>query len=221
MSETSNGGRTSDWPRVYDACVDATVVLAESLTDEQLAGPVPATPMWTVRDLLGHAAGVAGDVVAGRMDGAPAPSWTARHVEERADQTVADLVEELRRTQAEIAASAAGAERPAIVWDKAVHLADLHEALGLGAPPESTWRPVLDSAAAWRLAELPVTIRCGQESFGAGGPEVEVSPYELFRTLFSRRSRAQIRAWAGPVPSDGQLDDVPVFGPREDDQPRP
>lgn len=210
-----------DWGAVYRECIDATVRIAEAATPEQLATPVPATPDWNVRDLLGHAAGGAGDLVGGRMDGAPSPDWTARHVAERASRTVAELIDELRRTEQPIADLARASERPAMVWDKSVHLADLHEALGLGTPPEATWGAVADGVTAWRLAEVPVTVRCGDSTFGAGGTVIDVDRYELFRAVFSRRSRAQMREWAGAVLSDEQLDALPVFGPRTDDQPRP
>ncbi|ROR96607.1 DinB family protein [Salana multivorans] len=210
-----------DWAAVHDACLDATIALAASLTPEQLASAVPATPRWSVHDVLAHAAGVASDVVAGRMDGAPGPAWTARHVAERADRTVADLIEELAATRAAVAAVAAGTDRPAVVWDRSVHLADLHEALGLGVPPDPTWRPVLASAAPGLLAGLPLSVACAGRTYGAGGPEVTVDAYELVRALFSRRSRRQVREWAGPTPSDDELDALAVFGPREDDQPRP
>ena len=217
MSETSG----TAWTTVYRDCVDATVALAQSLTPEQLATAVPATPQWSVRDVLGHAAGVAGDTLAGRMDAAPSPAWTSRHVAERAGRTIPELIEELRATEASIAASIEGNDRPAIVWDRSVHLADLHEALGLDAPPEPTWRPVLGAVAAWRLAEVPLTVRCGEETFGAGGPEVGVEPYELFRAVFSRRSRRQLREWTGDLVTDEQLDTIGIFGPRDDDQPVP
>ncbi len=212
---------TNDWGQVYADCVAALAVAAERLTSAQLATAVPATPEWTVHDLLAHSAGAPVDALSGRMDGAPTPAWTGRHVAERADSSVAELVAEMRGTVDDIADSVRDNPRPALVWDKAVHLADLHEALGLGAPAEQTWVGVLDSVADWRLAELPLTVRSGDRTWGAGGDEAVVTPYELFRALFSRRSRAQIRAWAGAVPTDDQLDAVPVFGPREDDQPQP
>lgn len=211
----------TDWGEVYAACVAAMIAVAEPLTPEQLTVPVPATPEWTVHQLLAHAAGGSADAVAGRMDGAPSPAWTSRHVAERAGASVTDLVEELRSTSDAVAEMSRGSERPAIVWDKSVHLADLHEALGLGIPPESTWLPVLAQLAPWRLAGLPLTVVSGDASYGAGGPAVTVAPYELFRSLFSRRSRAQLRAWAGDSVPEGDLDAVPLFGPRDDDQPVP
>jgi hypothetical protein len=47
-----------------------------------------------------------------------------------------------------------------------------------------------------------------------------VSPYEQFRAFFSRRSRTQMRAW-GTGLSAVELDELCIFGPREDDQPVP
>jgi hypothetical protein len=95
------------------------------------------------------------------------------------------------------------------VWDAAVHHTDLREALALGVPDERFWRPVLDGVAPMLLDRV-----------GAHDPP-DVAPYELFRALFSRRSRAQMRAW-GDVPlSPEQLDGLCLFGPREDDQPKP
>ena len=43
--------------------------LAAALSDEQLRRQVPATPRWTVHELLAHVVGVAADAVSGRLDG--------------------------------------------------------------------------------------------------------------------------------------------------------
>ena len=61
-------------------------------------------------------------------------------------------------------------------------------------------------------------MSAGDAAYGGGGPEVTVPPYELFRALFSRRSRGQIAAWAGDAVDPDQ---VCVFGARDDDQPVP
>lgn len=196
-----------DWGAVYRANAEAVAALAHDLSVEQLATMVPATPAWTAHDVLAHLAGGPADAVTGRMDGAPGPEWTARHVAERAQLPAADLAEEMLSHQGAVIASTVGNPRPAIVWDIAVHHADLHEAFGLGTPPEPLWQPVLAQVAPMMLG------RIGVDADG-------VAPYELFRGLFSRRSRAQLRAWGLPLTSE-QLDVICVFGPREDDQPRP
>ena len=56
--------------------------------------------------------------------------------------------------------------------------------------------------------------------FGTTGVPEEVDEYELFRAIFSRRSRRQMQAWGLPLSPD-QLDELCIFGPREDDQPVP
>jgi uncharacterized protein (TIGR03083 family) len=196
----------TDWGALYRANVAEVAQLAADLTDEQLRTTVPATPAWTVHDVLAHVAGGPSDAVTGRMDGAPGPEWTARHVGERLGFPVSDLVEELRAHEDAIVEAADGNPRPAIVWDLAVHHADLREALDLAALPERFWAPVLAGVAPMK--------------FGTGGVPEDVDPYELFRAIFSRRSRTQMQAWGLPL-SPEQLDELCIFGPREDDQPLP
>jgi len=193
----------TDWGQLYRDHVDAVAALAPTLTDAQLATTVPATPEWTVHEVLAHMVGVPSDMLSGRMDGAPGPGWTARAVAERRDRPVEDLVAELRSNADALVASVTDNPAPAPVWDLAVHHTDVHEALGLPRIPERLWQPVAD-ALAQRAPEL------------AG----QVPAYELFRASFSRRSRGQMRAW-GTDRSAEQLDDVCIFGPREDDQPVP
>jgi uncharacterized protein (TIGR03083 family) len=212
---------STDWGSLYGANVAAVTELAEHLDAGRLAAPVPATPEWTVQQVLAHLAGGPSDGVAGRMDGAPGRSWTARHVAEREGRSPAELVAEIRGNVAPVAALVDGNPRPAIVWDVAVHHADLHEALGLGQLDDDLWRPVLDAVAPGVLASAPVTLRVGDATYGAGGEEASVPAYELFRTLFSRRSRSQVAAWGSPAMTSGQLDELCIFGPRDDDQPVP
>jgi uncharacterized protein (TIGR03083 family) len=192
----------TDWGQLYRDHVTLIGALAGDLSDEQLATTVPATPAWTVHQVLAHLAGGAADSLSGRTDGAPGPEWTARHVAERAGRPVAELVAELRSNADAVADSTTDSPRPAIVWDVAVHHADLHEALGTHRLPDHLWTPVVEMVGPWRAPDLVATVE----------------PYELFRGLFSRRSRAQMRAWGL---ADEAVDEVCIFGPREDDQPLP
>lgn len=208
----------TDWAQLYRDHVDAVGALATDLTDDELATVVPATPAWTVREVIAHMAGGPADSLSGRMDGAPSPQWSDRHVSERIGLPVDALVAELSGNVDAIAASVEGTDRPATVWDITVHHADLHEALGRGEMAAPMWQPVLDGVAPYKLGEQAVTVYAGEAAYGGGGPEVTVPPYELFRALFSRRSRGQIAAWAGDAVD---ADQVCVFGARDDDQPVP
>jgi hypothetical protein len=51
--------------------------------------------------------------------------------------------------------------------------------------------------------------------------ELRADPYELFRGLLSRRSRAQMRAWDWAGNPEPYLSSLPAFGARDDDQPIP
>lgn len=207
-AEPSGGeaaGPATDWAQLYRDHVAAVVELARRLTPEELSAHVPGTPLWSVRDVLAHLAGGPADTVEGRTEGAPGPEWTARHVTERRGRSVLDLTFELVRNQEAIAASLVeDVRRAPVVWDISTHLADLHEALGLDRPAECYWRPVVDAIGRSRAADLVD----------------RVAPYELFRAVFSRRSRAQVRSW-GTGLADEVLDKIAVFGPRDDDQPTP
>lgn len=196
----------TDWAELYRANVAAITSLAEGLTDDQLATRVPGTPEWDVREVLAHLAGSPSDALSGRMDGAPGAEWTARHVGERAERSPEELIAEIRGVVDDVVASLDGNDRPALVWNVAVHHADLHEALGKAAPPEPMWQPVVESM---------------KPSLGdAAAAFTGVSDYELFRALFSRRSRSQIAAWGTGVDQE-TIDAIGIFGPRDDDQPIP
>ncbi|CAN5396992.1 hypothetical protein BH11ACT8_BH11ACT8_26370 [soil metagenome] len=193
-----------DWGRLYRDHVSAIAALAGGLSDEQLATSVPGTPAWTVHDVLAHLAGGPADAVAERMDGAPSPAWTARHVGERAGLPVDLLMAELAANTDHVAESVVDSPRPAVVWDIAVHHADLHEALGLGRLPERYWLPVAEALGPMMAPELMAVA----------------PPYEVFRAVFSRRSRAQMASWGADV-DVARLEAMCVFGPRDDDQPVP
>jgi uncharacterized protein (TIGR03083 family) len=193
----------TDWGALYREHVAALSALAPTLTEEQLATTVPGTPAWNVHEVLAHLAGCASDAVTGRMDGAPSAEWTSRHVSERAALPVAELVAELQSHQDGIAESVVDNPRPALVWNVAVHHADLHEALGLPRMPEPLWLPVAEALAP-RVGALADAV----------------PPYELFRGVFSRRSREQMQAWGTDLSAE-ELDELCIFGPREDDQPVP
>jgi uncharacterized protein (TIGR03083 family) len=194
----------TDWGALYREHVADISAWSGDLSDDQLALLVPATPAWTVHEVLAHLAGGASDMVTGRMDGAPSPEWTSRHVSERARLPVADLMEELRSHQTAVAESVVDNPRPALVWNIAVHHADLHEALDRPRLAEPLWRPIVDALG----PRLDPAV--------AGS----VPPYEVFRGAFSRRSRRQMQGWGTGLSAE-ELDEMCIFGPREDDQPVP
>ncbi|OBH20610.1 maleylpyruvate isomerase family mycothiol-dependent enzyme [Mycolicibacter terrae] len=217
---------------IYRAARDRIGNLAAGLGDHQLRTPVPATPGWTVHDVLAHLVGGAADVLAGRLDGAPGDSWTARHVAERRDHPVEELLAEWERAAPAVEASLPKQHTgPNLAADAICHEADLHEALGLPRTDRAHWQPLLEVMARFpgrRLgdtATLVIIDELGQQWRSGSGESVtqlRADGYELMRGVFSRRSRRQIAGWDwSPEPPSAVVDGFGAFGPRDDDQPVP
>src|ERR1700694_373088 len=118
---------------VYRNARSRVTDLAAALSDQLLQAPVPATPRWTVHELLPHLVGGAADAASGRLDGAPGEQWTARHVEERRRHTVDELLAEWDHVgpAAESTLPEQQVFGPNLAADVICHEADLREALGL------------------------------------------------------------------------------------------
>jgi uncharacterized protein (TIGR03083 family) len=212
---------------IYDDARRRVCALAAGLSEEQLASPVPATPDWTARQLVAHLVGVASDLVHGRRDGAGGPAWTSRQVAEREGRALDELVDEWAQDGPGVRDLIAQRRLPLqVVHDVLTHEADLREAFGLGRLPADIVDAVLPKAAG------PVVQGAGALVVRAGGREwcggdaapdatLTADPYELYRGMISRRSRAQMLAWDWTGDAECYVDRLPVFGPRHDDQPVP
>ncbi|ORW10499.1 maleylpyruvate isomerase family mycothiol-dependent enzyme [Mycolicibacter longobardus] len=217
---------------IYRAAHDRIATLAGELTDDQLRIPVPATPGWSVHEVLAHLVGGAADVLAQRLDGVPGDSWTARHVAERRHRPVAELLDEWQNASPAVESSLPEKHTgPNLAADVICHEADLREALGLSRTDREHWQPFLDVMGYYpgrRLRDTGTLVisdelgqqwRCGS---GESVTELRADGYELLRGVFSRRSRRQIAAWDwSPEPSAQLVDGFGAFGPRDDDQPIP
>lgn len=207
--------------------------LAAGLSDDQLCTPVPATPGWTVHQLLAHLVGGAADLAAGRMDAAGSDHWTQQHVQERRGHPIDVLLAEWDRVgqAVETALSGPRITGPNLAADAICHEADLHEALSFGRVERDHWQPFLDVMVRYLRGQFRHTRALmiyddqGQQwDCGSGEPAtvLRVDGYELLRATFSRRSRHQIAAWDWtPAPDTQVVERFGYFGPRDDDQPVP
>jgi uncharacterized protein (TIGR03083 family) len=215
---------------VYRNARQRVADLAGDLTEQQLLLPVPATPEWTVHELLCHLTGGASDVATGRLDGVPGADWTARHVAERRGRPVGQLLAEWERVAPMVEASLTGQRftGPNLAADLICHEADLHETLGLPRVDREHWhRPFLETLMGLLGRRLQHTTALlvhddhGHEwRCGSGEPTMRLHAdgYELLRAMFSRRSRREIAAWDWtPAPTEHVVDSFGVFGPRDDD----
>jgi uncharacterized protein (TIGR03083 family) len=205
--------------------------LVGALTGEQLRTPVPATSAWTVHELVAHLVGGAADTASGRLDGAPGDEWTARHVAERRQRPVGELLAEWELVGPTVELSLTGEVRgPNLAADIICHEGDLHEALGLPRPDRHHWQPVLEAMMGLlgRRLRQPGTLVIRDEQdqewrFGGGDPHtlLSIDGYELLRGTFSRRSQRQIAGWNWTPTPAARIHRFGAFGPREDDQPIP
>lgn len=215
---------------IYHDAHQRTAELIAGRPASELDRQVPACPEWTVAELVAHLAGVAADVVNGRVAGASTPEWTARQVAERRDRPVAENLAEWQRCGPAIErlltmrllTRAEPGVLLRIVHDLTQHEADLRGALGAGRPPQKAWKPMLDQVVARRSrfpGELVVMLGDRELRMGDGKPTaaVEADPYELWRALFGRRSRAQMAAWDWHGDPEPYLDALPVFPARAED----
>lgn len=202
---------------LYAATVDRVTALAETLSPAQWSTIVPATPMWSVRDVLAHQAGTARDIVEGNMADAPSPTWTNRQVVARRHTEAADLIAEWREYAGQIPPEAfAAGVTPA--WDAIIHEGDIREALDLPRAPEETWRSLLPEVVAVMSAKVAINgfvVTTSEHTWRVETPIAEFDfagdDFELLRVLFSRRTTLQI---AQLSPGVAHLEAAAMFGPR-------
>lgn len=211
-----------DAESIYRRARERITELAQGLSDEQLATAVPGSPAWTVKDVVGHLAGVVADVQAGRIEGAATEPWTQRQVDDRRDTPVGDVIAEWS-TAAPAFEQLVG-QVPALartVMDILTHEADIRGALDI--PPAAEVTDDIVDANQQVMAALDTTLKAADGApglrvksgtdewiLGPGEPAatLTVSPYELFRAAIGRRSDSQFRGydWQGdPSPY------VPLF----------
>ncbi|HXV94432.1 MAG TPA: maleylpyruvate isomerase family mycothiol-dependent enzyme [Pseudonocardia sp.] len=208
--------------RIYARARERVTGIARDLTPAQLDARVPATPLWTARQLVAHVTGVASDAAHGRTEGMPGAAWTAGHVSAREGRPLDDVLAEWAEVGPAIQAALAGRRMPVvIVHDLLTHEGDLREASGLPPVPLDDLEPALEVLArgVCRRVEGPGTLvlRSGNREWTGGDGEprvsVEVGPGELYRGLMSRRTVAEMRAWPWSGDPEPYLTSLPVFGP--------
>ena len=161
LAEVFTPERSRRWraAAAYEDGLRSVVAILDRSPETTLDRQVPACPLWSVRDLVAHLAGVAEDATRGEFyDGATQAwaepelarrreEWTAGHVRSRGGATGPEVVADLQRHgHALVQAWRRG--RPVAVdvepWmvmapvaDLAAHLEDLREALGVAPEPSS------------------------------------------------------------------------------------
>jgi hypothetical protein len=208
--------------RNYIEAQRSFVDLFGSLEASDMEKAVPCTPMWTVRDVLSHVAGVTDDIANGRVDGAGTDPWTAVQIERwRAAESsmlidqwsgqidgVATLLEQI------------GEGRP--VFDCRTHEYDVRHAVGQVVDDDSDVLDMMSERFQTAPAGRPVTITfldgSAAQLTGEGEP-IElagISQFEFVRSRLGRRSRDQVAAYEwSRDPGHEVLTSWFVFGPSD------
>ena len=204
----------TEWTNAQERVIE----LAESLSDEEGRRSVPATPAWTVTELLAHMVGLTADVVAGDEPDDHNSTWTQRQVDRRAGRVPAELVAEWRTLTQPMQDFLRGRE-PRPLNDIVIHEQDLRGAVGRPGGRDSsalaTVRDVMAERFATRVraARLaPVELRSPAWIFSTGdgdpGLELFAPDFDLIRALMTRRTEDQLRQWSRAGAIDPYL---PVF----------
>jgi uncharacterized protein (TIGR03083 family) len=172
---------------------------------------VPATPAWSVSNVVAHLAGIASDATSGNMAGAPSDEWTAAHIARGAGKSVAELVAEWSETGPMFEgflATPAGMNAAAAVMDVHCHEADLRHALGLALD-------VPGDFLEWAGASMRDRFHSQVDEAGLAAIDVQLSDVEWFRGRLGRRTEAEVRAYPWSSDPSAHIDTFFIFGPRE------
>jgi uncharacterized protein (TIGR03083 family) len=194
--------------------------LVADLDDAGAATPVPATPAWTVADVIAHLAGLTTDVTNGNVEGAGTDPWTEVQVRDRKGTPIAELLAEWDTNAPNVENLLATVTMPAvqrIIADLVTHEHDVRGALEQPGDRDSAG---VDTALQLYVLGLdarlkgnnlgPLRLVAGIQEWVIGsGAEAEpqatvrADAFELFRAVSGRRSRTQVEDfdWEGdPAP---------------------
>lgn len=239
----------ADLAEIYDAARRDLAGLVSGLSREELERPVPATPAWSIRDVVAHVTGVVQGAVAGDFPreffvalGSEHAvgilnDWTDRHVADRRQRPLQDVLEEWEKATAAVAPMIRG-ETPwpeevvlfagrVLVTDLTIHQQDVYGALGLVKDRDTpqirigfaTYAGGVDlrikasGGPALRLVNEHKEVVAGE---GEPGASVRAPRFELFRALSGRRNPDQVRAYEWDGDPDPFLELFYPYGVREE-----
>lgn len=214
--------RDVDPAGLYEQERTALLASLATLPAERLAVSVPASPAWSVLDVLAHLIGITADLNAQRFPTGDAEAWTDEQVTTRRGRSFPALAEEWDR---EAPAFEDGLRLFGYLFgahflgDLLQHTIDIHHGAGDAWRPDPTTLAVAldhylvtfgEALEAAGLGAVDVTVLdaagpdgSAGESFrlgaGASVAAVRAGGLELFRAIGGRRTLTEIRAldWSG------------------------
>jgi uncharacterized protein (TIGR03083 family) len=185
--------------------VGRLVADADAGTLERVA---PATPDWTVHDVLGHIVGVTTDIVSGNLDGVGTDPWAAAQVERSRARSCDELLAEWDEHGPVVEEMAAQFGRAAgqLLSDATTHEHDVRGALDAPGARDSDAVALTFGFLGLSLGEqldagtvgaLAVDHGGATEVLGTGDPvaTLRIDDFEFMRALTGRRCLEQMAAY--------------------------
>ena len=208
--------RDIDCGALYRRTRRELIDLVRSLSDEQSGRMVPATPAWSIHDVVSHLVGITADLNAGNFGSGDADAWTGAQVGARRTRSIDELSTEWEtegpRFEEGLRLLGYGIGSH-YVGDLTQHVADIDHTIGRKFEHGQALIVGLDfyldsfheTLSAAEVGSVALWI--GDEEWVLGrGPRVAsltAGRFEIFRCLGGRRSARQIRAldWTGDLAS--------------------
>jgi mycothiol maleylpyruvate isomerase-like protein len=187
--------------------------LVANLGPHDLRQVVPACPSWSVFDLIAHVVSMPAAIAIGASPTGSITEWLQNLVEDRRDQSVAELTAEWLSLDAAISAILQG-PGGLLFDDLAVHEHDLRAAIGApdhGALEVEVMLPrtlggLADPLRHAGLGAIAVRAdtRMWRSHDGGGEPGwiLHATPWEAIRALYSRRTADELRR----LPHEGNVE---------------
>lgn len=196
-----------DYPAIYRGTRERIDGLVRDLPVEVLDRAAPATPEWSVRDIVAHLAGCAADLLVGNLDGLAGDAWTQAQVDARGGREIGDVLDEWHRCGEVVDGMLEDLDpmlRLMALTDAVTHEHDIRGAEGApGArgsdAVEFGFESVSRGIGAQRGASgaLRIVHEAGESVVGPGDPSatLRTTRFEVLRAGVGRRSYEQIAAW--------------------------
>ena len=198
---------THDHIAIYRGIRGRIADLVRDLDDATLARTAPATPAWSVHDVLAHLVGDVTDVVEGNLDGVATDAWTQAQVERRRGVAVADLLEEWERGAAVVEPTLDDFPpimRTMFLTDAVTHEHDIRHAIGAPGARDSdaiafSYGRAIGSVGSARgeAGAVRIVHDAGEDLVGEGAATatLRTSRFEIVRAAVGHRSLDEIVAW--------------------------
>jgi uncharacterized protein (TIGR03083 family) len=202
---------------IYEKLRDEIAELVAGLEPEELDKAVPATPEWTIRDIVAHLAADATCSIAGDFPReffeafgetaavAKVNDWTSRQLEERRGRPLEELLQEWKASSVDLTAMMRGEKSwpegtvpfgvRVLLTDLTVHQQDIFGALGIERGREAAAIKIglsgYIATMGWRLAAAnipPLRFDVGDKSYVAGEGEPAATVRQTRFELFRAMS---------------------------------